>query len=80
MDQTGPVAVDSGIAITNGPSFSPDGRILYHTDTVKRTIYAFDVADDGSRSGKRGFVTIEDGKVSRFRSRLSISFKYEGGA
>ncbi len=24
-------------------------------------------------------VTIEDGKVSRFRSRLSISFKYEGG-
>ena len=24
-------------------------------------------------------VTIEDGKVARFRARLSISFKYEGG-
>jgi len=23
-------------------------------------------------------VTIEDGKVSRFRARLSVSFKYEG--
>lgn len=23
-------------------------------------------------------VTIEDGKVSRYRSRLSVSFKYEG--
>jgi hypothetical protein len=24
-------------------------------------------------------VTIEDGKVARYRSRLSVSFKYEGG-
>ncbi len=61
LDQSGPVAVDTEIAITNGPSFSPDGRILYHTDTVEKTIYAFDVADDGSLSGKRVFVTIEDG-------------------
>jgi D-xylonolactonase len=61
LDASGPVAVDSAIAITNGPSFSPDGRILYHTDTVERTIYAFDVAEDGSVSRKRVFVTIEDG-------------------
>jgi flavin-binding protein dodecin len=25
-------------------------------------------------------VSIEDGKVSRFRSRLSVSFKYESGS
>ena len=24
-------------------------------------------------------VTVEDGKVARFRARLSVSFKYEGG-
>lgn len=61
LDRTGPVAVDRGIAITNGPTFSPDGRILYHTETAERTIYAFDVAGDGSLSRKRVFVTIEEG-------------------
>ena len=60
LDPSGPVAVDSGIVITNGPCFSPDGRTLYHTETVKRTIYAFDVAEDGSLSRKRVFVTIEE--------------------
>jgi sugar lactone lactonase YvrE len=57
----GPVEIDSGYAITNGPCFSPDGRILYHTDTRAGTIYAFDVADDGSVRNKRVFVKIEDG-------------------
>lgn len=61
LTQTGPEAMDSGIVITNGPAFSPDGRILYHTDTLAKTIHAFDVAEDGSLSGKRLFVTIEDG-------------------
>ncbi|HJW42571.1 MAG TPA: SMP-30/gluconolactonase/LRE family protein [Rhizomicrobium sp.] len=61
LDPGGPRAVDTGIAITNGPCFSPDGKTLYHTDTLKRTIYAFDLADDGSLSGKRAWVMIEDG-------------------
>lgn len=61
LDADGPVAVDSGICITNGPCFSPDGRTLYHTDTLARTIYAYDLAEDGSLSRKRVFVAIEDG-------------------
>jgi sugar lactone lactonase YvrE len=61
LDPNGPVEIDSGYAITNGPCFSPDGRILYHTDTRASTIYAFDVADDGSVANKRVFVKIEDG-------------------
>lgn len=61
LDADGPKAVDGGIAITNGPCFSPDGKILYHTETRTRTIYAFDVADDGGLSGKRAWITIEDG-------------------
>jgi sugar lactone lactonase YvrE len=54
-------AMDDGYVITNGPAFSPDGRTLYHTDTLEKTIYAFDIADDGSLAGKRVFVAIEDG-------------------
>ncbi len=61
LDLDGPVAMDSGIVITNGPCFSPDGKILYHTDTLKKTIYAFDLADDGSLADKRVWLTIESG-------------------
>ncbi len=56
----GPLAMDDGYCITNGPAFSPDGRTLYHTDTLKKLIYAFDVAD-GALSNKRVFAGIEDG-------------------
>lgn len=52
---------DSGYVITNGPAFSPDGRTLYHTDTLKKLIYAFDVSVDGALSNRHVFVAIEDG-------------------
>jgi len=48
-----PVPVDSGYGVTNGPTFSADGRTLYHTDSVAATIYAFDVSADGGLSNKR---------------------------
>jgi sugar lactone lactonase YvrE len=53
--------MDSGYVITNGPAFSPDGGTLYHTDTLERRIYAFDLSTDGSLANKRVFVTIEEG-------------------
>jgi sugar lactone lactonase YvrE len=53
--------MDHGYVITNGPAVSPDGRILYHTDTLERRIYAFDLTPDGSLSNKRVFVEIRDG-------------------
>lgn len=55
------VRCDDGYCITNGPTISPDGRTLYHTDTLKKTIYAFDLDDKGVLSNKRVFVQIEDG-------------------
>ena len=61
LDFDGPMAVETGICITNGPCVSPDGKVLYHTDTLKRTIHAYDLADDGSLSNKRLFVAIESG-------------------
>lgn len=48
--------IDGGYRITNGPAFSLDGRTMYHTDTFRRTIYAFDVAADGAATGKRDFL------------------------
>ncbi len=61
LEQSGPRAADSDYVITNGPAFSPDGATLYHTDTLGKTIYAFDCGENGALSGKRVFVTIEDG-------------------
>jgi len=52
-----------GIAITNGPAVSPDGRVLYVVDTLGGTIAAAEIRDDGSLGEQRPFVTInaEDG-------------------
>ncbi|MDB5682919.1 MAG: hypothetical protein JWM38_974 [Sphingomonas bacterium] len=45
--------LDRDYRVPNGPAFSPDGRIAYHSDSAARTIYRFDLAADGSLSGKR---------------------------
>lgn len=31
----------AGYRVTNGPAFSPDGCTMYYTDSVRRTVYAF---------------------------------------
>lgn len=48
-----------GIAITNGPAVSPDGKLLYFVDTLKGTVQAADISDDGSLSDPRPFVRID---------------------
>jgi D-xylonolactonase len=53
------VPCDTGYCVTNGPAMSPDGKTLYHVDTVGQTIYAFDVAPDGTLANKRLFARIE---------------------
>jgi D-xylonolactonase len=52
--------MDEGYCITNGPTMSPDGRILYHVDTLQRCVYAFDVDEQGALSGKRIFLQVEE--------------------
>jgi sugar lactone lactonase YvrE len=51
--------VDGGYICANGPTFSPDGNIVYHTDSNAREIYRFDVRLDGSLAGKRVFARFE---------------------
>jgi sugar lactone lactonase YvrE len=53
-----PQRLAGGCVITNGPAFSPDGRTFYHTDTLEKTIYAYDLAGQNSLSNKRVFVRI----------------------
>jgi sugar lactone lactonase YvrE len=51
----------TGIAITNGPALSPDGRTLYWIDTLERTMDACDVAEDGTLGPSRPFVRFQTG-------------------
>jgi sugar lactone lactonase YvrE len=48
-----------GIAITNGPAVSPDGRILYFVDTLKGTLEAADIRGDGTLGERRPFAKID---------------------
>jgi sugar lactone lactonase YvrE len=48
-----------GIAITNGPTVSPDGRTLYFVDTLKGTIEAADILGDGELGERRPFARID---------------------
>jgi D-xylonolactonase len=55
---------DSGlppVTITNGPAISPDGRTLYHTDTLGRVVHAVPLHDDGTLGTPRVFATIDEG-------------------
>jgi sugar lactone lactonase YvrE len=58
LDKRGLQQMDEGYVITNGPCTSPDGKTLYHTDTLSKTVYAFDKSADGSLSNKRIFTRI----------------------
>jgi xylono-1,5-lactonase len=57
------VPCDTGYVVTNGPAVSPDGKTLYHVDTLGQTLYAFDLAGDGSLSNKRVFAKIDQPNV-----------------
>lgn len=53
--------VATGIGLTNGLGFSPDGRVLYHSDSRVRTVWRYDVRNDGSLSEKAPFVVTQRG-------------------
>jgi xylono-1,5-lactonase len=57
-------AADSGlpaVTITNGPAFSPDGTILYHVDTLGRTVWQMPLAGGAIAGAPTLFARIEDG-------------------
>lgn len=58
-DDRGIARLISGISITNGPAVSPDGRILYHNDTIGGLIYAADLDEAGGPTNHRVFARID---------------------
>ena len=54
--------IDSGLGLSNGLAFSPDGTVLYNTDTEAATVYARDYDAASGRSGERRVhLVVEDG-------------------
>jgi sugar lactone lactonase YvrE len=52
------VAETAAVAISNGPAVSPDGRTLYHVDTLGGIVYAAAISADGALGKSREFVVI----------------------
>lgn len=49
------------ITISNGPCWSLDGKTLYHADSLRHEVYAYDYdLDSGAVSNKRVFATTHD--------------------
>ncbi|CAN5918192.1 N/A [soil metagenome] len=76
---------DQGFAVTNGPTWSADGKTMYFNDTVTGRIYAYDFeVADGSLSNKRLWLRLAktdglpDGMTTDAAGRLWIA--HWGGA
>jgi sugar lactone lactonase YvrE len=53
-------SVADGFVCSNGPSFSPDGRVMYHTCSHERVINAYDIDPiTGGASNRRVFARID---------------------
>ena len=62
MDKTGVTTlVDSGYRVFNGPAFSPDGRVVYASDSMARRIIAYDVSETAPfLTNRRAFFDMGD--------------------
>lgn len=50
--------IDTGITVSNGPCWSPDGATFYHADSVPKQIFAYDYdVETGAVSNKRAFAS-----------------------
>lgn len=54
--------VDDGFRVTNGPAFSPDGKIMYANDSARQVTYRYDLAPDGTPLNKLEFARFGEGE------------------
>ncbi|MDA9542595.1 gluconolaconase [Bradyrhizobium sp. CCBAU 21362] len=60
LDASGALELlETDLAVSNGPCFSPDGRTFYLADSARRIIWAYDYSQDGPLANKRVFVNTE---------------------
>jgi sugar lactone lactonase YvrE len=55
------IAVDEDYRVTNGPAFSPDGRLMYHNDSARQVTYVFDLDREGNATNRRSFLRFAEG-------------------
>ena len=77
---TWPRVLDAGFSVTNGPTWSLDGRTLYFTDTVRAEIHAFDVVPGSPHLGRQRLWLrldpregVPDGMTTDARGRIWIA-------
>ncbi|MGN6207970.1 SMP-30/gluconolactonase/LRE family protein [Asticcacaulis sp.] len=76
-DARGLKMMDDDYVITNGPAVSPDGKTLYHNDTLKKIIYAFDLSADGHLSNKRVFAQLDQDTRADISSPVCYAGEFE---
>jgi D-xylonolactonase len=52
---------EDGYLVTNGPAFDPSGVRMYHTDSARQIIYAFDLSPEGELRERRVFASFGEG-------------------
>ncbi len=64
LDTDGTItAILDGIACSNGMGFTPDHKLMYYTDSLKREIYLFDYHQEtGAITNQRLFTSLPDGE------------------
>jgi sugar lactone lactonase YvrE len=55
--------LSDGVLLTNGLGFSPDGKLLYHSDARAALVRVYDAKPDGSVGPWRAFATLGAGGV-----------------
>jgi sugar lactone lactonase YvrE len=53
--------MDTGLILSNGIGFSPDDTVMYLSDSIQKTVFAYDFdLAEGSIKNKRGLITVAD--------------------
>ena len=60
LDGSSRVVADD-ILLTNGLGFSPNGKVLYHSDSRRQQVMIYPVEDNGDLGEKEVFATLQDG-------------------
>jgi L-arabinonolactonase len=53
--------IDNNLIISNGPCWSPDDKILYHSDSIRNTVFAYDYdIEAGTAANRRVWTRTEE--------------------
>jgi xylono-1,5-lactonase len=74
--------VANDVLLTNGLGFSPDGTRLYHADSLRHTVYVYDVDANGDLRARRSFIELEgampDGLAIDSAGNIWVAAPYSG--